>query len=286
MKKQSIFIYSICGLFLAFSACVEKRDGSPQKEVIASVYETELTLEDARTALMGNYNIDDSTEVFMEFIREWIREQTLLHKAKEILTDYEKDKSDLIVRYYNDLLLHELHEKLLQERLDTEVVDQAIEDYYVKNKQNFELKENILRLRFVKFKNPLVESEELWNKFIQGDPDDIDGLAKLAELSGGYYFDDDTTWLTFNDILKEIPIITYNQENYLNNNKYIKLIDQSYTYFVLIKEFKVKSSASPLEFERERIKNIILNKRKVELLQLIENEIVEEAYNTQKIITF
>ena len=286
MKVDGPLMITLCaGLSGSLFGCKPVTE-RVQEVVIAEVYESKLTLEQAQKALAGNYSSEDSIAVFQEYTASWIREQTLLHKAKEVLSESEKDYSDLLRQYYNDLLLHQLHEKLLQQRLDTSVPQDDIENYYIKNKQNFELKENILRLQFVKFQNPLLEEDDLWNKFVKGLPNDLDGLAKLAELSNGYFFSDDTTWLAFNDILKEIPIITYNQENFLNNNKYIKLVGNGYTYFVHILEFKVKNNISPLDFEREHIKNIILNKRKVELLQQIENEIVEEAYQNQKIQTF
>jgi hypothetical protein len=281
-----ILVLLIVGALAYLAGCKPRPNQSKKETIVAKVYDFELKLSEIQKALKGKYEADDSVQVFAEYRQSWIREQTLLHKAKEILTDFEKEKSDLLIQYYNDLLLHELHEKLLQQRLDTSVEEVAIEKYYKKNRRNFELKENILRLQFVKLQNHLVDSEKLWKIFLANDPDEMEDLAQLSELGGGYFFSDDTTWLTFNDILKEIPIVTYNQENYLNNNKYIRLVGDGFTYFVHILEFKVKNNLSPLEFERGRIKNIIVNKRKVELLQLMENEIVEEAYQNLKIETF
>lgn len=256
---------------------------SDKDPVLARVFDTELKKSEAIKALKGTYDAEDSVRVFLEFTESWIREQSLIHKAKLELTNFEKNKADLIIKYYNDLLVYEFQEKVLQQRLDTAVSGAELTDYYQKNQQNFELKENILRLHFAKIPDPLPNGDKLWKKFVNGDPRDLDAIRQLVERTGGNYFNDDSLWLTFNDILKEIPIVTYNQENYLNNNQFIKLVDNGYTYFVRILEFKVKNNISPLEFEKPRIRNIILNKRKTELLKLIEDEIVKEAYSEGKV---
>jgi hypothetical protein len=44
-----------------------------------------------------------------------------------------------------------------------------------------------------------------------------------------------------------------------------------------VKEVKYKNSVSPLEFEKENIRNILLNQRKLELIQKLEKDIFEEA---------
>ncbi len=66
----------------------------------------------------------------------------------------------------------------------------------------------------------------------------------------------------------------------------VRLEEKDYSYFVEILDFKVKHNTSPFDFEKDRIKDIIIHKRKVELLQQIEGEIVEEAYRNNKIEKF
>jgi hypothetical protein len=87
----------------------------------------------------------------------------------------------------------------------------------------------------------------------------------------------------FDDLLKESPIETYDKEQYLKNNRFIELTDSDYLYFVNIKGFKIKDSLSPLSFERENIRNIIRNKRKLTLIQDMQKEVYEEALNKGEI---
>ena len=94
------------------------------------------------------------------------------------------------------------------------------------------------------------------------------------------------TWVYFDDVLKAIPIQTYNQEHYLNNHKDIRLKEGDYNYFIKINDFRIKSNISPLSMERDQIKALILAQRKKELATEIETKMIEEAYSKGKIRTF
>ena len=48
-------------------------------------------------------------------------------------------------------------------------------------------------------------------------------------------------------------------------------------YFLKIDAYKISDNVSPLEFVKQDIKNIILNKRKVELARKLENDVYENA---------
>ncbi|MCB0733656.1 MAG: hypothetical protein H6608_09655 [Flavobacteriales bacterium] len=271
-------------LLPSLSACNQISSPLRHSEpVLAQVGDFALTKAEADQALMGTYTETDSALVYDDYIRKWIRDQTLFHKANQTLSDSAKNKQKLMDQYYRDLLVYELQTLLIQERLDTNVPEDAIRHYYENNIRNFELKENIVRLRFMKFPAAADDLNDYWADFISNDSEKLENLKNMCEEEGGYVMADDTTWLYFNDILKEIPIITYNQESFLNNNKLIQLTDRGWVYFVNILDFKIKNNVSPYEFESPRIRNIIINKRKVELMQQIEDEIVQEAYDQQLI---
>jgi hypothetical protein len=87
------------------------------------------------------------------------------------------------------------------------------------------------------------------------------------------YYLDDQNWLLFNDILKEIPIATYNQEEYLKNNRTIEIQDSTYSYLMNIKGFMIKEGLSPLSFEKKNIRDIIMNKRKLKLIEDMQKEV-------------
>jgi len=271
---------------LAFTSGCKTPSVETRKDLIATVGKHSLYLEQVMNSVGDNVAVSDSAAVVNEFIQQWIREKVLLDKAELTLTSQERDKSALVNQYYNDLLIYEMEQKLLANRLDTSVDIASITAYYENNKKNFELKENIVRLRFFIIPTKVMNHDKLWERFKAGGEKNLNMLSRISELSNSNYFYQDSVWLSFNDVLKEIPITTYNQESYLNNHRLVRLEEKDYSYFVEILDFKVKHNTSPFDFEKDRIKDIIIHKRKVELLQQIEGEIVEEAYRNNKIEKF
>jgi hypothetical protein len=79
---------------------------------------------------------------------------------------------------------------------------------------------------------------------------------------------------------------TYDQEHFLRNNRYIEIPDSAVTFFVNIKGFKIKESLSPLSFERDNIRNLILNKRKLDLIKAMEKDAYDDAIQKKEIETW
>ena len=61
------------------------------------------------------------------------------------------------------------------------------------------------------------------------------------------------------------------------NNKYYETNDETYFYALKIFDYKISNEIAPLEWVREDIKKIIINKRKVALSKELEDKIYERA---------
>lgn len=79
--------------------------------------------------------------------------------------------------------------------------------------------------------------------------------------------------LVRNSPLAEIP----NKIQFLRANRYYETSDDSYLYYFKVDEYRISDNISPLEFVKNDIKNIILNKRKVELAQKLEDDVYKQA---------
>lgn len=286
MNKSLNKILFVAAATLIWAACSSDKGANPSGKLMASVYGEELYASEISAALGSISSERDSNAAVKEFVNAWVKRQVLLHEAQEKLSDEEKDKSLQLDQYLNDLLVYELEQKIIGQKLDTAVSDLEINRYYNDNRSNFELKENIVRLIFFKLPSDLPKIDKLWSQFQKGRKEDLEELTLTAVETGGNFFRDEDVWLSFNDLVKEIPINTYNQENFLNNTKVIRLNDNKFVYFAKILDFKIRNSASPLEFERDKIKNIILNKRKVSTVQRYEEELIRKGEENNKIKKF
>lgn len=275
--KNILSILTICSII----AC----DSNTSGKVIARAFGNELYDTDIADLISDDASYEDSVFFTKEFINIWVSKQVLLNEAERILDAQEKDKSKELEAYKHDLLSYELINKLVRHEIDTTFSDEELELYYEDNKNEFELTQNIIKLIFYKVPLNSKNLDLLWSSFRANDQSIYPTLLSLSKRGGNYY-ENGNSWVFFDDILKEIPINTYNQEHYLNNHKYIRIIEGDFIYFIKINDFKTRSMLSPFVLEKRRIKEILLNKRQQELQRSIESNLLEKAYSNNHIQLF
>ena len=257
-------------------------NGNDKGTLLAEVYEARLYSSDLNGLYTGSMSEEDSIFITQEYINSWVARQVVLHEAATVLNDKERDKSRQVEAYRNDLLSYETLNKLAAQRIDSVFDQEELRSYYEANQKEFELALNILKLVYVKYPQDLEDIDELWREFSKEEAD-LNKLQDRAREVGGNSFIGANHWVYFDDVLKEIPIETYNQEHFLNNNKLITINEGGFRYFVKILDFKTKSDISPFELEEERIKKILFVKRQEELTDRIERELINKAYKNNKI---
>jgi len=277
LKKTLVLV--VC---IILSACSPEPNGG---DVVAEAFGKKLYATEISKVIGDDLTYEDSVFITKEYINVWLSKQVLLNKADEVLTVAEKDKSKALEQYRLDLLTYEVLNKLANQELDTSIDEAELHEYYDDNVDEFELSQNILKIVFYKIPKSTEDADMLWSSFKSGDGSIMGTLKVLAKENGNYY-DDDQSWVYFDDILKEIPINTYNQEHYLNNNKYIKLDDADMVYFIKILDFKIRSTTSPFSMESGNIKDILIMKRQQKLVRSIETKLLDEAYSKKQIKTF
>ena len=256
------------------------------KTPLAKVGEEYLYLEDLIEVIPEGLNQNDSTSFVRQYMTSWIRQTLLVKQAEANLTHELEEVEKKIKDYRNSLVTYAYEKELIQQKLDTNVSEKLIEQYYNENKKNFELKDNIIKVLYVKLRKDAPNIDKVKKWYTSEDPKLRQELEDYCHQYASNYYFDDNTWLLFDDLLKEIPIQTYNKELFLKNNRYMEVSDSSYRYFVNIKGFQIKNSISPLAFERENIKNIVINKRKLELINKMREDIYQDALKKKKIEIF
>lgn len=247
------------------------------EHALARVYSDYLYESELKSIIPKGTTAKDSIEVAKRYIDNWIHQRLVIHKAEQNLTSDQMDFSQQLDNYKNSLIIYAYENELVKQKLDTLVTDEDIENYYSANQQNFLLKDNIVQFQYVKLPLKSVYVKQFRKLLGSDDPADKTRLSRQCEQYASDYFLDDQNWLPFNDLLKQIPIKTYNQEEFLKNHRDLEYQDSAYIYLVRFKDFKIKESISPLSFERKRIWNIILNKRKIDLIKKMREDIFEQA---------
>ncbi len=266
----------LCILILGFCACKDKKSWSKQ-DILAEyngkyLYKTDIP-EDVWTA----YNSGDSSGLLKSIVDKWIEKTALLEAAENTLSDEQKNKERLIEDYRSSLLIYEYQQQLVKEKLDTGVTDIEISAFYNENKAAFQLKKNIVKIRYVKINKQKADLNKLQRLMQNPSPANDNELRLYAEKQADNFYTD-SNWLFLADITKEIPLDeNYNQQRFLANSKYISIEENGILYLLYIIDFRIKDALSPLEFEKEKIKDIILYQRKLKFLKDIQNSLYQKA---------
>lgn len=256
---------------------MKKEDNADERIKVARAFDYFLFQDDLLGIVPSGVSESDSLTITGNFIENWIRQKSVLHKAENNLDDEKKNVQRKLEEYRNSLLTYTYETELIRQKLDTIVSDEEIEKFYNQNRNNFELKDNIIKVIYLKLnkKSPKLNRAREWYK--SNSAKDRTALQEYCHQYALNYFLDDDTWLLFDDLLKEIPIKTYDKEQYLQNNRNIEIEDSSNIYLVSIKGFMTKNSNSPLSFERNNIQTMIINQRKLALVEKMQQEAYDDA---------
>ncbi len=272
MFKSFILLLLICCLF----SCNQiKKKG--QGNSLAKVGTEYLYSSDIQGVIPSGTSSKDSIEIIKSYVNNWVNQRLVVLQAEKFLEASEKDFSRALEEYRNSLIVYNYEKELISQKLDTTVSDKEVSDYYDKNQQNFQLKDNIVKVLYVKLKAKDSNISKVRSLLKSNRQEDLQKLSEIISKVAVNSYLDDLNWLLFNDLLKEIPIETYDQEAYLQNHRFIEISDDQFIYLVNFKDFKIKESVSPLSFEKDNIRKIIINKRKLKLISDMEKEVLNEA---------
>ncbi len=268
---------------LAVFACKNGQQERKEEGALAEYKGHFLYKTDIPEDIWKKFSQGDSTGLLKSFIDKWLENQVLVQAAQEKLTDEEKNKDKLIEDYRNSLLIYEYHQKLVKEKMDTGVTEEEINTFYQNNISTFQLRKNIVKIRYVKINKGKADINKL-RKLMQAPSPVNDSLLKVYAEKEADNFYVDSNWLYLDDITKEIPLDeNYNQQRFLSNNKFISIEENGMLYLLYIIDFRIRNAASPIEFEKDKIKDIIKYRRKLDFLKSNQKTLVEKAIDKGEI---
>ena len=221
---------------------------------------------------------EDSTVRIEAYVNSWIRKQLLIQEAARKIDINEAEVERKILDYRFSLIAYEYQSFFVKQHLDTVVSNSEIENYYKANIDNFILKQNIVQATFLKIPKTAPRTNKIKDLlYSQKEKDEKELKSYCLSFSTAYHLTD-STWMVFDELVKNSPLVEIpNKIQFLKANPYHETSDDSYLYFLKVAKYRISDNISPLEFVRDDIRNIILNKRKVELAKKLEDDVYNSA---------
>jgi hypothetical protein len=258
------------------AGCRYFKKSEPTGVPVARVFEKYLYSSDLKGVVSPGTSSQDSVEVVKNYINNWIRQELLVHHAETNLPDEQKDFTNELEAYRRSLIIYKFETEYIKQKFDTVIPEADIQKFYNENKDNFKLRDNICKVVWAQFpisfpKASLSKISKLFNK---------GSISKLEEACSGKainYDVSDTAWISLNDLTAHVPIKTDNPESYLKTHTFTELRDSTNIYLVRFTNIQNREGVSPLAFEKENIRSLLLNKRRLWVLDKLEKDLFDKA---------
>lgn len=248
-----------------------------ERFVVAECYGVKLYADELKDVLPPDISKMDSLAQVNAYIDSWIHRQILIHQAEINLPAEELDFSKQLQDYRNSLVIYAYETQMIEQYLDTIVSDEEIAEYYEEHKESFQLRSTMVRVAYVILDEQCKQMKEFRKLMSDRDTLDLAQLDVLAEQDAIASYLDVDSWVRLDDLLAKVPIEIYNSESFLKKNRFVSFEKDNLIFMVRFEDYLLEKSVSPIEIEREGIKDILLLKRKKELLSQMSGDLYEKA---------
>lgn len=286
MLYNNVYKYSaIILLAILLTGCMNRSKKNGEIPV-AKVYDKILFESQLQDIVPPDLSAEDSVLIVKNHLEKWVRNQLLLFQAEQYLAPEEKNVARQIEDYRTSLLIFKYEQNYINEKLDTLIKDKNIEDYYNNYSSNFILNNNLAKGIFIQVSRSAPEIYKIRSWYRSNNPDHFQQMEQYCYDYATKFDYFEENWKNFNDIVKIMPALYTSPENILRYRKNYEVKDSTYYYFLKISDFRLEGSVTPLELVREDIRSILLNKRKIQLIQELEANIYNDALNRGNFIIY
>ena len=256
---------------------------STHQDAIARVNSTFLTKEEIDVGLFDGLSIQDSLIQIQNIINDWATQQ-LLHDGALLNLEAQKQKEfeTLVKDYKRDVLTSAYLEAMTKQNLDTIISNHELELAYKQNKELFNLKEDLIKLRYINHNLSMSNSNEIKRRFKRYNAEDR-AILDTISLQFNSFFLNDSVWINSNQVISKIgPLQKGFNKFLLKKQNFIQIKDSLGLYLMQVKDVLEIGQQAPLAYVTPTLKQIIINKRKLKLVNQLKSEIVNDALRNKK----
>ena len=275
-------------ILLAFLVISCQSSNSYKKEDIAATVGDKVLLKrDIPDLFYKSISPEDSVKIAKKYIQNWIKKELLLIKADINLTKFQQEEINRQCEETRaSLMIYHYEQEMIRQRMNSTITESEIQEYYDNYPKNFLLKYGIVKALFLKIPvtAPNIDKVRRWYK--SDEVGDLNDLENYGYQFANKYDDFNNEWISFDMLLSKMPFVSSNPDRYLRYTRNIETKDSLYYYFAHIRDHKLKSTVSPLEYVEDQIESIIYNQRKIKFIQELENSLYQDGISTDEFIIY
>lgn len=272
-------------LSVSLFAC-KKAIQTDEPDALVKVNDRILTRNEVESLIPKGTTSADSLLLAESYIKKWVKDELVLKIAQRNLGSDKETIDKLVDAYRRSLLRYRYQEKLIQEKLSDEIQESDVLTYYDTNKEKFVLDKNLIKGLFLKVPADAPNLSEVKTWYKSGNVASLEKIEKYSIQNAAiyeYFFD---KWVDFDEIRNNIPNQISNPESFLRTNKTLEVTDSSYCYLLNIRQVLLKGQVEPFEYAEPRIREILINKRKLDFIKEFEEELYNDALDGGDVIFY
>jgi hypothetical protein len=282
MCFKPFFLSVFAIIFVIGCKTVQEEETEPTP--VARAFDRILTWETLGDVIPNNATAEDSAQLAERYVNTWLKEQVVLHHTELHLTEEQKKFDKEIEDFRKSLLTYAYESQLVTQRMDTAVSQEEMKAYYDGNLEIFALKDYIVKVKYCILDTETSKITKFRKLFNSTDPEDLVKLEQFCVDNGAAYYLSLDNWRYFEEILQDVPLQVYNVESFLKKNKSIEFEQENRLYFLSVLDYQLKDDVSPISLVEDQIRNLILNRRKMELLNKMRDDLYQDALNKGAIL--
>jgi hypothetical protein len=273
---SKVYFLLVIGMILCSCKGPSKKSND---KPIARVYNNYLYKSQIEGIVPKGITGSDSSRIVADHIDKWVRKQLLVTMAEQNLNEDEKNVEDQIEDYRTSLLIYKYEQNFIHHKMDTLVNEQQVDEYYKINPSNFILNNHLIKGIFIQLPRSATNISNVRKWYRSDSPEDLNKLESYCYSNATKYEYFDEHWQYFNEIYQSLPETYERAESILRYRKNYEVTDTNFYYLLKISEYKLAGSVAPIEFVRNDIRNILINKRRIQMIQELEADIYKDALN-------
>ena len=265
-----------------FASCKAISDFLDKGEVVAQVGETKLMMEELQKIIPNGISPEDSIILARQYINSWALDHIFLDVAESQLSSAELDVSKELESYRRSLLKYRYEQLYVNQRLDTLVLDEQVQEFYDQHPDRFSLQRPVVKARFLSISEKSPVLKMIKKKMSSDDAADLIEADSLAFSSAYKFTTWNDAWIDASTLAREFgsesaSVMASMKKGWIERTDTLGVMSIAY-----VSEIIPRGKQAPLEYSVPFIKDMIISARKQSLITTLEQDLLKDARESGK----
>ena len=251
-------------------------------DIVAEVDGVMLFKSELDAVVPKGLSAEDSTRLADRYINIWATDQVFQKIAEQQLSKSEKDVTAELEDYRKSLLKYRYEQLYINERLDTAVSDDLIDEYYSAHAEKFVLQRPVMKARFLSIYGDSPRLEIIKKRMSSSEVDDLVEADSLAYSSALKFTTWNDEWIDISELSMEFGVDYQTLLGQVRGNWIERKDTTGLVMVAYISEMKRTGEMAPIEYSAPVIKDMIVSARKQSLVTGLERDLLDDARENGK----